>query len=319
MNNPITKSVWLDSLNLQQQPDPWLGIPGFIERFFRERFGSPRFPFWIRDEIIQFLKHNSHLYQNFKLISVQLYLPSSLRSEIDQYIDTDREDKFNLLGEWLTEQVAAETLRLQGNWPGIFCMVNDNEEKPDLDKDYVPAQKTLNRLRSFSEKYTKDNRIIDLVPAFWLRFQPYTLSGPASQYLQILTPTGLWKKKIVPHFDKVKKIGLHYLRQMDPLSERLLPLVAAEHIDLIATRVNADERIWLRHRGDHETWVIGRKDDRESGLGWYLGTRSAWVPLLPRNAVILGRVVRDRNEDMRVVNGSLVLRVCGKEDDGVND
>jgi hypothetical protein len=296
--NRISYPFWAESPNLAliRQLSPSIESNSMLDYLWRhaEHFlGSPFIEFCILNEIFEAVQDFSYK----EPIAIDVILNREAFQKCNRLTAHQEGHILRDLGAWLTQQIAsarAEEQIAQLKFPEtiVRCLWSD-------------PSKTL-RGSSKVPRIWQMNRVIKLAeiqePYFMLQIPSQIGTGPFQANFRIVSPGP--EQKLDLNLNQSTKIGIDVL---PPPMQEFLPMVACEHVELLAITYPSDgtPQLWIRHLGNHETWIGNAKK-------WQPISRGMWFPLNTGNFIILGRVPLTSN-GRKILPGSLILQVQENE------
>ena len=292
----ISYPFWAESPNLaliRQPAPPIVEFNSFLRYLWRplERIvGSPFIEYCILDELLGYLKTVRRL----KTIGIDVCLQESAFQNCTRLGSLPKEYILRELGAWLTQQIAAISKEQHGSLPETFVRCSWDE----------PEQESEGHRKLYRNLPT--NRLIKQQsahePLFKVKIPIQSNNSHNNAIFTIISPPP--QEKLCLDLDENPNIGKNTLPNHH---SKNLALVDCEHAEILSVTYPSDgiDQLWIRHLGNHETWIGNAKMFQPISQG-------VWFPLISGNFIILGRVL-GKSTGRRVLPGSLVLKVQENE------
>lgn len=301
-NKQVSYAFWGKSPNLKliRQQAPQVEGNRFLNYFWqtiKHLSGSPFIEFLILDELLDCL----YDYKDHRLNSIAFDVLLQQNAFKDSPMFKDRMEYFlRELGAWLTQQIAA--IRIEGTDSKsqipetvIRCLWDNREIIKNAQIRFHHTWKIYG--------FTHPN--IKKEPYFKIVHPLHQYSVPKPALFTIISPEELPVNELDLDFDQNSILGTNLL---DLKYRSILPLVTDQHTEILSICYPSDgtRQLWIRHIGEHETWVGDKLSFKPISHG-------LWFPLFSGNIIILGRIIQ-KDSNQEVLPGSLVIKV-GKNDE----
>ena len=292
----ITQSfnVWKASTYISwQNEDKILGVPRKVLHWLGEDYNDRLLLFRIRNDILNHIRDLPAPYRNYPVLQVDVWVNEAVLDNFKNVYEADDNTDRELLerspgffaSRWLTNQFSSFQLRelsgRKGPFPQIYVSLISSGDR------FNPEEPEI----SYSWELQGSRKVPDL-------------------YLKMILPGT--EQIIKPEYGEIKLLGAQLLRGVaGGLSS--IPLVANEHAELAITWNVENVKLWIRHIGDHETWIISHTEEAKETKNQFSATsvsQAAWNSLEEGNRIVLGRSINKGGNSSIPMRGSMIFEVC---------